>query len=138
MRKACAAALFIVWLPALTAAQDAKTVIAEASKAMGVTGLNAMTYSGTAAQGNFGQSRTISFGLASTSIKNYTRTIDFTQPASHATGDTLPPPVRGGPPPQPGTLDQTITPATPRGRSSYRSGRRRGDFCAAPPPTTRR
>jgi glyoxylase-like metal-dependent hydrolase (beta-lactamase superfamily II) len=119
MRKACAAALFIVWIPAVTAAQDAKAVIAEASKAMGVTGLNALTYSGTAAQGNFGQSRTISFGLASTSIKNYIRTIDFTQPASHATGSTLPPPVKGGPPPQPGTLDQVISTATPAWPQQY-------------------
>jgi hypothetical protein len=47
----------------------------------------------------FGQSRTISFGLASTSIRNYMRTIDFTQPAAHATGSTLPPVARGAPPP---------------------------------------
>ena len=36
---------------------------------------------GSAAVGNFGQSRTISFGLASTRISNYVRTIDFTTPA---------------------------------------------------------
>ena len=52
------------------------------------------------------------FGLASTSIRSYTRTIDFSQPASRATGATLPPAPRGGPP-QPGTFDQSIGPANP-------------------------
>ena len=66
------------------AADDAKAVVENASLAMGAAGLNSITYSGSAANGNFGQSRTISFGLASTTIRNYTRTIDFTQPASHA------------------------------------------------------
>src|SRR5262245_20265387 len=100
-------------VPAASLAQDAKTVIADVSTVMGMNGLNSITYSGQASQGNFGQSRTISFGLASTTIRNYARTIDFTQPASRATGVTMPPTVRGGPPPQPGTLDQLISPATP-------------------------
>jgi glyoxylase-like metal-dependent hydrolase (beta-lactamase superfamily II) len=104
-------ALLVTILSASTIAQDAKTVIEDASLAMGAAGVSSIVYSGAAATGNFGQSRTISFGLASTTIKNYTRAIDFTQPASRATGDTLPPAVPGGPPPQPGTLDQRITPA---------------------------
>jgi glyoxylase-like metal-dependent hydrolase (beta-lactamase superfamily II) len=94
-------------------AQDVKTVIDETTKAMGAVGLDSITYSGAAAQGNFGQSRTISFGLASTAIRNYTRTIDFTKPASRATGDTFPPTVAGAPPPMPGTYHQNITSATP-------------------------
>jgi glyoxylase-like metal-dependent hydrolase (beta-lactamase superfamily II) len=93
------------------AAQDARTVVADASRAMGAAGLSSISYSGAAASGNFGQSRTISFRLASTSIRNYTRALDFTQPASRATGDTLPPAIPGAPPPQPGTFNQTITPA---------------------------
>jgi hypothetical protein len=104
-------ALLMTILSASTIAQDAKTVIEDASLAMGAAGVSSIVYSGAAATGNFGQSRTISFGLASTTIKNYTRAIDFTQPASRATGDTLPPAVPGGPPPQPGKFDQTITPA---------------------------
>jgi glyoxylase-like metal-dependent hydrolase (beta-lactamase superfamily II) len=104
-------ALLMTMLPVSTVAQDAKAVIEDASRAMGAAGLSSITYSGSAAMGNFGQSRTISFRLASTAIRNYTRAIDFTQPASRATGDTLPPAVAGGPPPQPGTFDQTITPA---------------------------
>ena len=103
--------LLVAILSTRAAAQDAKTVIEDASKAMGMAGLNSITYSGAAASGNFGQSRTISFGLASTAIRNYTRTIDFTQPASRVTGSTMPAAVPGGPAPQPGTLDQLITPA---------------------------
>ena len=110
-KTSAVSALLLTSLSASTSAQDAKTVIENASRAMGAAGLTSITYSGSAANGNFGQSRIISFRLASTSIRNYTRTIDFTQPASRATGDTLPPAVRGGPPPQPGTLDQIITPA---------------------------
>src|SRR5262245_35009289 len=94
-------------------AQDAKSVVAEASKAMGSSDLSSITYSGVAAQGNFGQSKTISFRLASTSIRNYTRTIDFTRPASRATGVTFPPDVPGSTAPQPGTFNQVISPDTP-------------------------
>ena len=104
------ALLAVSWSTA-AAAQDAAAVVAEVTRAMGVTGLKAITFSGSAAFGNFGQSRTISFGLASTSIPIYIRTIDFERPASLAAGDTRPPQVRGGPPPQPGTYLQTITPA---------------------------
>jgi glyoxylase-like metal-dependent hydrolase (beta-lactamase superfamily II) len=94
-------------------AQEANAVLEDASRAIGAATLNAITYSGNAAQGNFGQSRTITFGIASTSIRNYTRTIDFTTSRAHITGDTMPPAVRGGPPPQPGMLDQTIAADSP-------------------------
>ena len=100
-------------LPTAAAAQDAKAVVEAASKAMGVDTLTSLTYSGSAAQGNFGQSRTISFGLASTAIRNYTRTFDFTQPASHATGDATPPAVAGAPRPESRPYEQFVTPSTP-------------------------
>jgi len=116
-RRPLASALIALSLTAPAAAaspDDAKAVIAAASKAMGVIGMTSITFSGAAATGNFGQSRTISFGLASTSVRNYVRTIDFTIPASHATGISQPPPaVRGGPLPPMGTYEQMITPATP-------------------------
>jgi len=116
MRKACAAAFLVAALStAPTAADDgAKMVIDEASRAMGVAGLHAITYTGLGAIGNFGQSRTISFGLESTALGNYVRTIDFTVPASRAAGDTQPPAaVRGGPLPPMGTYSLIVTPATP-------------------------
>jgi glyoxylase-like metal-dependent hydrolase (beta-lactamase superfamily II) len=100
-------------LPASAVAQDARTVIDAASRAMGMEGLSSITYSGAAAAGNFGQSRTISFGLVSTSIRNYTRTIDYTRPASHASGEATPPAVRGGAALQPGPYDETIAADSP-------------------------
>ena len=104
----------LVWLVAVPAqAQDAKAVVAAATKAMGVTNLTSVVFRGSAAEGNFGQSRRISFGLASTSIRNYQRAIDFTAPASHATGEALPPAPRGGAEPQPFDYTETVTAATP-------------------------
>jgi glyoxylase-like metal-dependent hydrolase (beta-lactamase superfamily II) len=104
-----------VWLLAAgsATAQDATAVVAEASRAMGADGVNAITLAGAAAQGNFGQSRTITFGVASTSINNFTRTIDFTTSAMRTTGDTQPPAVQGAPRPAPGKLDQVIVAGAP-------------------------
>ena len=60
MWKTSVAAVLIATAVAANAAeQDAKRVIDEASKAMGVIGLSSITFSGSAATGNFGQSRTI-------------------------------------------------------------------------------
>jgi glyoxylase-like metal-dependent hydrolase (beta-lactamase superfamily II) len=113
IKRRAVATLIAALLPACVFAQDAKAVIDAASKAMGATGLNSISYSGVAAQGNFGQSRTISFGLASTAIRNYTRAIDFTQPASRATGEGTPPAGRGAPPPQPRAYEETIAADSP-------------------------
>jgi len=112
MWKTLAAAALLLTVPSVSAvAQDAARVVEDVSRAMGAADLGSITYSGSAASGNFGQSKNISFRLASTAIRNYTRTIDFMAPSSRATGDTIPPAVPGGPPPQPGTFAQTITPA---------------------------
>jgi glyoxylase-like metal-dependent hydrolase (beta-lactamase superfamily II) len=110
-RKLVAAALLAVACSAAAAAQDAAAVITNASKAMGAEGLNSITYSGSAMNGNFGQSKTIAGPLAMTTINNYTRAINFAQPASRATGATMPPAVPGAPPPQPGNFNQNITSA---------------------------
>ncbi len=112
-KRRAVATLIATLLPACAMAQDAKAVIAAASKAMGTIGLNSITYSGVASAGNFGQSRTISFGLASTPIRNYTRTIDFVQRASRATGEATPPAGRGAPPPQPRPYEDTIAADSP-------------------------
>lgn len=89
-------------------------MIAESTAAMGAAGLNSITYAGAAALGNFGQSRTISFGLASTSLKNYLRTIDFTAPALRSRAGSQPPAlVRGGPLPPEGTYNQVVDASTP-------------------------
>jgi glyoxylase-like metal-dependent hydrolase (beta-lactamase superfamily II) len=99
-------------------AQDAKAVVAAASKAMGVDNLNSITYSGTARNGAFGQSKSIGEPMGPvnlTQITMYTRTINFGQAAdpaalvSRATGPTQPPTVPGVPPQKPGVFNQNIT-----------------------------
>ena len=68
MSKAVAVALVsVLGLTAAPAsAQDAKAMIAQASKAMGIDGVDSLTVIGGGGQGNFGQSHTITFGIAST------------------------------------------------------------------------
>src|SRR5215471_21533828 len=113
-RTFAAAALVAVCAVNRASAQDAKKVIDDASKATGIVGLTSLTYAGQAAVGNFGQSRTISFGLASTKISNYVRTIDFTAPASRAAGDAQPPALaRGGPLPPMTRYNQIVNAQTP-------------------------
>jgi glyoxylase-like metal-dependent hydrolase (beta-lactamase superfamily II) len=110
-RKLAVAALLMTLVSSNGGAQDAAAIVAAATKAMGADGLTALTYSGSASTGNFGQSKSIAGPLAITTITNYTRAIDLEKPASRATGATMPPAIPGGPPPQPGTLNQTVTPA---------------------------
>ncbi len=110
-RTLAAAAALVTVLSVGTAAQDAKTVVTNATKAMGADSLASITYSGSARNGNFGQSTAIAGPLAFTTISNYTRAIDLGQPASRATGATMPPTIPGGPAPVAGTFNQNITPA---------------------------
>jgi glyoxylase-like metal-dependent hydrolase (beta-lactamase superfamily II) len=118
LRTITVAALLGTFLAMSAAAQNASSVIAAASKAMGVDNLNSITFAGTARNGSFGQSKSIGNPLGSvnaTQITQYTRTINFGEPASptalvsRATGPTQPPVVPGVPPPMPGTFNQNIT-----------------------------
>lgn len=102
----------VAWLTVGAAAQNA--AVGAASKAMGADNLSSITFSGSAQNANFGQSRNIGTPWAPTGITritSYTRTIDFSQPASRAFGPTQPPTVPGAAPPMPGNLNQNITPA---------------------------
>jgi glyoxylase-like metal-dependent hydrolase (beta-lactamase superfamily II) len=98
-QMAALTALLWIIVPVTAAAQDAKTIVENALRAIGAANLNSIVYSGEAAYGNFGQSRTISFGLSSTSVRNYVRAIDFTRPALRETGIAVP--VAGPRSPQP-------------------------------------
>jgi glyoxylase-like metal-dependent hydrolase (beta-lactamase superfamily II) len=118
IRAVTVAALLVTLLWVGAAAQNASSVVAAASKAMGVDNLTSITYSGTARNGAFGQSKAIGEPLApinATQIANYTRTITFapaTSPTalvSRATGTTQPPTVPGVPAPMPGQFNQNIT-----------------------------
>jgi len=106
----------LLWVGA--AAQNGSAVVASASKAMGVDTLTSITYSGTARNGAFGQSKAIGEPLGPlnvTQITSYTRTISFAPAASptalvsRATGPTQPPTVPGTPAPMPGVFNQNIT-----------------------------
>ena len=117
LRRLTLAAL-VALLPAVASAQDAGPVVAAASKAMGADSLNSITYSGTARNGAFGQSKAIGDPMGPvnvTRITQYTRTINFVAPSdaaslvSRATGPTQPPTVPGVPPPMPGVFNQNIT-----------------------------
>jgi hypothetical protein len=118
LRMLTVAALLVTLLSAGTATQNASSVVAGASKAMGVDTLNSITYSGTARNGAFGQSKAIGEPMGAvnvTRITEYTRTINFAPGGdaaalvSRATGPTQPPTVPGAPAPMPGVLNQNIT-----------------------------
>lgn len=105
-------ALFLTLLTTGATGQDARTIVGNASKAMGADDLNAITFSGSASNVNFGQTKRLSGPyVLNTTITNYTRSLSFTQPASRASGTTMTPAPPGAPPAQPGNLNQNITPA---------------------------
>jgi glyoxylase-like metal-dependent hydrolase (beta-lactamase superfamily II) len=118
LRTLTVAALVVTFLSMGAAAQNAGQVVAAASKAMGADTLVSITYSGTARNGAFGQSKAIGTPLGpvnTTQITAYTRTINFGPSAdratlvSRATGPTMPPTVPGTPPPMPGVFNQNIS-----------------------------
>jgi glyoxylase-like metal-dependent hydrolase (beta-lactamase superfamily II) len=78
------------------AAQDPKTVIANASKAMGIEGVSSIHYYGVAEQGNLGQNNNANQPWPLQAANDYVRTIDFTQGASRATWMNYAVPVTGG------------------------------------------
>jgi glyoxylase-like metal-dependent hydrolase (beta-lactamase superfamily II) len=94
--KAWIVALGLVCASAQAIADEAKTVVASASNAMGVEGLNSIHYYGVAQLGNLGQNNNANQPWPLTDENDYVRAIDFTQPASRATWTTYAIPVTGG------------------------------------------
>jgi glyoxylase-like metal-dependent hydrolase (beta-lactamase superfamily II) len=78
------------------AAQDAKTVVGNASKAMGVEGLNSIHFYGVAQNGNLGQNNNATQPWPVVAANDYVRAIDFSQQMSRATWATFAVPVTGG------------------------------------------
>jgi glyoxylase-like metal-dependent hydrolase (beta-lactamase superfamily II) len=114
MSGKCIAAIALVALMSSTAgAQDAKTVISTASKAMGAENLNSISYYGSGANFNLGQSNNANGAWPRVNLNDYRRAIDFSAPASRAWAVTYGVPVTGGPAAQ-GVFNQNInTPGAP-------------------------
>ena len=97
MRRVWVAALALAGVFSQTgAAEDAKTVVSNASKAMGVEGLNSINYYGVAQNGNLGQNNNSNQPWPMAGANDYVRAIDFNQPASRATWMNYAVPVTGG------------------------------------------
>src|SRR5215510_9087359 len=91
------AAMAIVGVAVSTAgAQDARTMLGNASKAMGTDGLNSIYFYGTAQAGNLGQNNNANQPWPMAAQNDYVRAIDFSQPASRATWASYAVPVTGG------------------------------------------
>ena len=112
--------LLVTGLATRAAGQDAAPVVAAASKAMGVDAVTSITYSGSATNGAFGQSKAIGEPMGAvnaTAITQYTRTVRFdavTEPTalvSRATGPTRLPAIPGVPEQPAGVFNQNVTAA---------------------------
>jgi glyoxylase-like metal-dependent hydrolase (beta-lactamase superfamily II) len=91
--------------PAL--AQDARTAIANATKAIGAEGVTSVTYFGSGANYNLGQNNNSQGPWPRTNLNDYRRTLDLSQPASRATAQTFGAPPQGTPAVA-GTFNQVI------------------------------
>jgi glyoxylase-like metal-dependent hydrolase (beta-lactamase superfamily II) len=81
----------IVLLSAIAQGQDAGTIVLDVSQAMGAGSLESITYFGQAAQYSLGQSPNANGPWPRLNISDYHRSIDFTLPASRASGQTIGP-----------------------------------------------
>jgi glyoxylase-like metal-dependent hydrolase (beta-lactamase superfamily II) len=124
LRNLVGSSLLVMSLTTAAAAQDARAVVDAAARAMGVDRLTSITYSGTARNGQFGQSKAIGEPLGAvnvTQIADYTRTITFAPAGSptalvaRATGRTTPPAVPGAPAQPASVFNQNITGAQATG-----------------------
>ena len=98
----------LVAQPAL--AQDTKTVLANASKAMGADNLTSVTLVGSGANYNLGQNNNANGPWPRVNLNDYRRTIDLSQPALRASAVTWAAPPQGTPAVQ-AAFNQVITPA---------------------------
>jgi len=114
LKKLAAIAMCLAFLCGSAMAQDAKTVIANAQKALG--DLKSITYSGSAKDVAFQQCGSNAADMICRGthdpmrpINNYVRVIDLTAPASRHTGATNNPAGGGATQPMPGTFFQQVT-----------------------------
>lgn len=89
-----ATGLVLAGAPAL--AQDAKTVVAQATTAMGLDGVNSLYYYGSGASYSLGQNNNANIPWPKTPLNDWVRAIDFSGPAMRTTWATYAIPVTGG------------------------------------------
>src|SRR3954462_15364325 len=94
-------------------AKDASAVLSAAAKAMGADRVNSIKMWGSGANYTVGQSNHANGPWPRTNVNDYVRAIDFTQPASRATGVTVAVAVTGGNAVT-AQYNQTITPTAAR------------------------
>ena len=115
VRQGMTAIAVLMMVASTASAQDAKSVLSNASRAMGIDNITAVHFYGTASAGNLGQNNNANQPWPMAAMNDYVRAIDFSQPASRATWATYAVPVTGGRAalaqgtPQ---TQQVITPAT--------------------------
>ena len=87
-RKCLAVMALVTMFVSVASAQDAKTVIANASKAMGYTNLNTIEYSGPLSHegAGLGQWMSPTKGWHQNTLKNFSRFIDYNTGTSQRTG----------------------------------------------------
>src|SRR3954471_67023 len=105
---ALALAALVALVPVTASAEDAKSVLAAASKAMGMDNLTSITIYGSGANFNLGQSNNANDQWPRNNLSDYQRSIDFASSTSRATAVTFAAPVTGGPAVQ-GAFQQNIT-----------------------------
>lgn len=116
MRRTGMAVFIVAACAALSAqaapAPSARAVVETAAKAMGADGLNAIRMYGSAANYGLGQSNRAGGPWPRTNLNDYSRTIDFTRPATRAVAVTWAGTVQGAPAAR-GDFNQLVTPANP-------------------------
>jgi len=97
-------------------AQTAEAVVAESARAMGIEGLNSIRIYGSGANFTVGQNNNAEGPWPRTNLNDFTRWIDFTQPATRATATTWAVPVQGGAAAA-GPFNQYAGPSSPWGQN---------------------
>jgi glyoxylase-like metal-dependent hydrolase (beta-lactamase superfamily II) len=95
-RTLLSALLALACLPTL-AAQTAESVLAAASKTMGLDGVTSLYYYGAGSSYTLGQNNNANIPWPKTPLNDYVRAIDFSAPATRATWATYAQTVQGGP-----------------------------------------
>jgi glyoxylase-like metal-dependent hydrolase (beta-lactamase superfamily II) len=116
LRRSLCFGMILALSAAHALAQDAATVVSNASKAMGLEGVNSLYYYGSGATYSLGQNNNANIPWPKTPVNEYVRAIDFNARASRATWNTYATPVTGGAAVL-GNGQQNITPVSAGGWS---------------------